>query len=237
MNLFGGDWNEWKLALMAPRSLSGRVVALALVLVVLVLAFRSLRGEQPRRRWLLLGLRTVGILATLLLFFQPTIRLRAVSRMPNHIAVVVDASESMRLAEEGGGEHRAERAAAHLRAESVALQKWRTDHKVEFYTFGDRLQSSTWDSVTHPDVASLRADSTRIREALSAVRQRYEGRDLAGVVRRSTPWPSASPDCATLRSPGCLPTSLPLHAPPSRSRPACKSSAPSPPAGAVVTCP
>jgi uncharacterized protein with von Willebrand factor type A (vWA) domain len=36
--------------------------------------------------------------------------------------------------------------------------------------------------VTHPDVASLRADSTRIREALSAVRQRYEGRDLAGVV-------------------------------------------------------
>jgi hypothetical protein len=115
MNLFGGDWNEWKLALMAPRSLSGRVVALALVLVVLVLAFRALRGEQPRRRWLLLGLRTVGILATLLLFFQPTIRLRAVSRMPNHIAVVVDASESMRLAEEGGGEHRAERAAAHLR--------------------------------------------------------------------------------------------------------------------------
>ena len=75
---------------MAPRSLSGRVVALALVLVVLVLAFRALRGEQPRRRWLLLGLRTVGILATLLLFFQPTIRLRAVSRMPNHIAVVMD---------------------------------------------------------------------------------------------------------------------------------------------------
>ena len=103
MNLFGGDWNEWKLALMAPRSLSGRVVALALVLVVLVLAFRALRGEQPRRRWLLLGLRTVGILATLLLFFQPTIRLRAVSRMPNHIAVTSGGHE--RRERVGQGEH------------------------------------------------------------------------------------------------------------------------------------
>ncbi len=182
MNLLGGDWNEWKLALMAPRSLSGRVVALAIVVVVLGLAFRALRGEQPRRRLLLLSLRAIGILATLFLFFQPTIRLRNVSRMPNHIAVVVDASESMRLAEEGGGETRAGRAAAHLRGETTTLQKWRTDHKVEFFTFGDRLQSSTWDSITHPDVNSLRADSTRIREALSAVRQRFEGRDLAGVV-------------------------------------------------------
>ena len=56
MNLLGGDWNEWKLALMAPRSLSGRVVALAIVVVVLGLAFRALRGEQPRRRLLLLSL-------------------------------------------------------------------------------------------------------------------------------------------------------------------------------------
>ena len=182
MNLLGGDWNEWKLALLAPRSLSGRVVALAIVVVVLGLAFRALRGEQPRRRLLLLSLRAMGILATLFLFFQPTIRLRNVSRMPNHIAVIVDASESMRLAEEGGGETRAGRAAAHLRAEATTIHKWRTDHKVEFFTFGDRLQSSTWDSVTHPDVNSLRADSTRIREALSAVRQRFEGRDLAGVI-------------------------------------------------------
>lgn len=182
MSLFGGDWNEWKLVLLAPRSLSGRAVAVLMVLVVLGLAFRALRGEQPHRRRLLLGLRFVGILATLLLFFQPTIRLRNVSRMPNHIAVLVDASESMRLAEEGGGETRQGRAASFLRAESSTLQKWRSDHKVEFFTFGDRLQSATWDSVTHPDAASLHADSTRIREALSAVRQRYEGRDLAGVV-------------------------------------------------------
>jgi len=182
MSLFGGEWNEWKLALMAPRSLSGRVVALGIVVMVLGLALRALRGERSRRRWLLLSLRLIGILATLLLFFQPTIRLRNVSRMPNQIAVLVDASESMRLAEEGGGETRAARAATHLKGQATAIQSWRSDHKVEFFAFGDRLQSATWDSVTHPDVSTLRADATRIREALSAVRQRYEGRDLAGVV-------------------------------------------------------
>ncbi|HNK44737.1 MAG TPA: hypothetical protein PKL17_08140 [Pseudomonadota bacterium] len=182
MNLLGGDWNEWKLTLLAPRSLSGRIVALLIVVVVLGLAVRALRGEQPRRRLLLLSLRTVGLLATLLLFFQPTIRLRNVSLQPNHIAVLVDSSESMRLAEEGGGETRAARAANHLRSQLGALGQWQKDHKVEFYSFGERLQSATWDSVTHPDPANLRADATRIREALSAVRQRYEGRDLAGVV-------------------------------------------------------
>ena len=45
MNLFSGDWNEWKLVLLAPRSLSGRFVALAIVVVLFVFVI-MLIGSQ-----------------------------------------------------------------------------------------------------------------------------------------------------------------------------------------------
>lgn len=182
MNLFSGDWNEWKLVLLAPRSLSGRFVALAIVVVLFVFAARALVGEMPGRRRVLLGLRLVGVLATLVLFFEPALRLRNVSRMPNHIAVLMDTSASMGFSDDGSGKTRAVRAAEMLRAQSLAVESWQKEHKVEFFTFGDRLQPTTWEAITDPDVTQPRPDSTRIREALSVVRQRYDGRDLAGVV-------------------------------------------------------
>ena len=182
MNLLGGSWNDWKLLLLAPRSLSGRLVALSLCAVMLFLATRVLARELPGRRRLLLFLRAVGLLCTLVLFFEPTLRLRSVSKMPNHIAVLVDESESMRLSENGSGKTRAEAAASMLRQNADVFEEWQKEHRIEFFSFGDRLQASTWDGVTQVDLSQPRADSTRIREALAAVRQRYEGRDLAGVL-------------------------------------------------------
>jgi uncharacterized membrane protein len=184
LGLLHSEWNEWRIVLQVPLGWQMRMIGVALALFTLLLAFRALRSETPRRRRLLLTLRTIGVLMVLMLFFQPALKLRNVTRLPNHIAVLVDVSESMGLAEQGSGETRAARAAALLLREQPELQRWQAQHKIDYYTFGDRLQPATAESLT--DVAHgghpSHADATRVREALAAVRQRYEGRDLAGVV-------------------------------------------------------
>ena len=185
--LVGSDWNEWRVVSMAPFGWPGRIFGLCAAALIFFMAWRALRAETPRRRYLLLGLRTGGLLAALVLVFQPALKLRNVTRMPNHVAVVVDTSESMGLAEQdgpGGGkpETRAARAAALLRREQATIEGWRESHKVDFFTFGDRLQAASESQLTRPGGTPSRDSATRIREALAAVRQRYDGRDLAGIV-------------------------------------------------------
>ncbi len=182
LDLLGSEWNEWRIVLMVPLGWPARIVALAVALLSLLLAWRALRRDTRRRRRMLLALRAGGVLAVLFLFFQPALKLRNVTRLPNHIAVLVDTSESMSLAEQGSGETRAARAAALLSREQPELLRWQGQHKIDFYTFGDRLQPATAESLTRPGGHPSHADATRVREALAAVRQRYEGRDLAGVV-------------------------------------------------------
>ena len=182
ISLFGGDFNEWRLTLMAPMGWPGRALVLIAAALILILAYRALRGDTRRRRGLLLGLRAGGLLAVLVLVFQPALQLRNVTRQPNHIAVLVDTSESMRVSERGDGETRASRVAALLSRDRGVITGWQEQHKIDFFTFGDRVQPSTLEAVTKSGGPEARADATRIRDALAAVRQRYEGRDLAGVV-------------------------------------------------------
>ncbi len=182
LGLLGSEWNEWRIVLMVPLGWPGRIVALAMAAFTLFLAWRALRGDTKRRRRLLLALRAGGVLAVLALFFQPALKLRNVTRLPNHIAVLVDTSESMSLAEQGSGETRAARVAALLGHEQPEITSWLGQHKIDYFTFGDRLQPATSESLLRSGGHPSHADATRVREALAAVRQRYEGRDLAGVV-------------------------------------------------------
>src|SRR5205814_9090912 len=116
------------------------------------------------------------------LFFEPAVRMENVTRVPNHVAVLVDASESMRLSERPGEPSRAERAARIVRASKAELERLRGEHRLDFFTFGDRLSPATEDTLVAPGGAAPRAEATRLREALGSLRARYEGRDLAGVV-------------------------------------------------------
>lgn len=177
-----GDFNEWRLTLMAPLGWPGRVLAILAAVFILIFAYRALRGDTRRRRGLLLGLRAGGLAAVLVLVLQPALQLRNVTRLPNHIAVLVDTSESMRVSERGDGESRSARVAALLSRDRGVIARWQEQHKIDVFTFGDRLQPATLESVTRSGGHEARADATRIRDALASVRQRYEGRDLAGVV-------------------------------------------------------
>jgi uncharacterized membrane protein len=171
----------WVLVSLAPWGRGVAIAAVAVTLVALWLAWRASAGDRLSRRLTLIFLRFGAAIAALVLFFQPALRRENLSHVPNHVAVLVDESESMRLSEDGKGPSRAERARNWLNAEQAALAKLAPGHKLDFYGFSSALQPTTL-----PSLLSTRTpptgDATRLREALAQVRSRYEGRDLGGVL-------------------------------------------------------
>jgi hypothetical protein len=176
--------NEWLIVTLSPFGRIGALVAGLVAVAIVWLSWRAVRDEPRRgRRAALLLLRFGAVDAALVLFLQPAIRYQSVTRVPNHVAVLVDASDSMRIAEEAGKESRRARIRRWLAEARPALDKLRERHKLDFYTFGERLAPTTYEALladAPPDAPG--EEATDLRGALAAVRARYEGRDLAGVL-------------------------------------------------------
>jgi len=182
--LLGADptqYNDVRLVMHAPWGRLAIVLGVLAAALALGLAAWGYRRLKPWRRIALITLRTLAIAASLVLFFQPAFQLRWVERLPNHIAILVDQSRSMAVAETQGHETRAARAAAWLRQQSDALERTRKDRRTDFYTFGEALVPAAEADLAAESHAPD-GDATKLREALTALRQRYAGRDLGGVV-------------------------------------------------------
>jgi uncharacterized membrane protein len=132
------------------------------------------RTLAPSRRAVLVTIRFV-ILLTLVVFL-----LRPVARGPDAdsrdavVAVLVDTSRSMSLEDAAGGGRRIERARRILGDRLLPVIESQFD--VEVLGFGDSLAPAS------PDTLSATARRSDIEGALAAVRERYRGRALAGVV-------------------------------------------------------
>ncbi|HVZ73107.1 MAG TPA: glutamine amidotransferase [Polyangia bacterium] len=176
-----GAFNDWQITLGAGAHLGRGGVVLLIVIAGLAVGVSALSLIEERfgRGWLLLLLRTAGILACLATALQPTLERRQVVRVPNHVAVVVDASRSMDVRPPDGGPSRAERAAKILKGAAPQLAEWeREGHGVDLYSFGEALAPATAASLA----AAPTGDATRLGEALGDLRARYAGRDLGAVV-------------------------------------------------------
>jgi len=173
------EFNEHRWVLLAPRRHRGLWLGGAAVLAIAVLAWRATRGSGPVRRAAMIGLRVAAALVALTVFLQPAVELRQVAREPNRVAIVVDDSRSMALVDAPKGPSRTARVRALLDASTEALDAWRQHHQLDVYTFSDALAASSLDGVAR---TKPRGQATLIRKALEAVRTRYDGRDLAGVV-------------------------------------------------------
>lgn len=175
------QFNEWRWVMMAPWGRTGIWLGVALAAATIALAVRgSARERRPWRRALLVMLRAGGAAAALVLFLEPALELRHVTREPNHIAVLVDDSRSMALAEQKQGPTRLERAARLLSASANTFTRWRKEHHVDFFTFSDSVLPAAEDDLARE--VKPRADATQLREALEGIRARYDGHDLAGIV-------------------------------------------------------
>jgi hypothetical protein len=175
------SFNEWRWVLLGPWGVFGLVAgALTTAGIVVFSVLGTSRERRPWRRGLLVGLRSGAALACLVVFLQPALELRHVTREPNHVAILVDDSRSMALREQKGGPTRAERAAEIIAGSEAAFAAWRKQHVLDFYAFSDGLEPSSLAAAR--DSLPPSADATRLREALATLRGRYDEGDLAGVI-------------------------------------------------------
>lgn len=173
-------FSDWRVAL--GGHLSSRMVWLLVACAVLTIAISAIalwRGARPQRRWTLLALRAGAVAACLMVALEPTLELRRITRVPNHVAVLTDVSRSMTVSPPQGGGSRHDRMMKILDGSSGQMDQWRSfGHRLDLYSFGEGLAPAS--------LASLRAaspvDATRIGEALTDLQGRYAGRDLGGVV-------------------------------------------------------
>lgn len=179
-SMASSTFEDSKLVLLSSWGTTGLVLALVVAALALGLsAWGTWRGGRSvPARLLLVGLRALSVAAVLLLVLQPAIQIRNVTRVPNHVAILVDASRSMKVRERAGDPTRFQRAVAVIRRSERRLRRWREQRNVQVLGFGAEVEASGG------RIESLRPDqpATKTRAALARVVQLYGNQDLAAVV-------------------------------------------------------
>lgn len=167
--VFEMGWSEWVLALV-----------LLAAIAVLLLGYVNVRRASPSRKLLLLSLRTGAVLLALLIFLEPAIRRREVTRIRNTVPVLVDASASMALHDRPGQPSRAEQVAGWLAGQDEELQRLAVEHQLHFYTFGEELRTADSKGLARQPPATEQA--TLLLEALEQAARRSKSEDLGGFI-------------------------------------------------------
>src|SRR5690348_11863183 len=103
------DFNEYRWVFLSPWGRMGLWLGVTAVLAIAALSWRASRGMAAWRRALLISLRGAAAMTAMIVFLEPAVELRQVAREPNRIAVLIDDSKSMSLAEDARGPTRIER--------------------------------------------------------------------------------------------------------------------------------
>jgi uncharacterized membrane protein len=145
---------------------------LAAAVLVAWLAYRRVPIDAPRRR-ILSALRLATLLWIAVCLMRPTIRATGVAARDAVVPILVDGSRSMGLADADGA-RRIDRARELVAAGLLPALSPR--FHAELLRFGDRLAPVEASALSATD------RRTGLGDALRAVRDRYRGRAIAGIV-------------------------------------------------------
>jgi uncharacterized membrane protein len=158
---------------------TGSYVAAVLVLAgaaLAVMAYRSGKG-RPRDRMALAGIR-IAILAVLLVcLFRPLLVVKAAVPQQNFLAVLLDDSRSMQIADVEGQPR-----ADYLKAEFGAPDRGVLQALADRFTVRTFRFSNTPTRTTQESDLTFTGSQSRLGAALSGVRQELAGLPVAGLV-------------------------------------------------------
>ena len=154
---------------LPPWALAAVVAA---AVAVAWLAYRQVPIDAPRRRMLSV-LRLATLLWIVVCLMRPTIRATGVAARDAVVPILVDSSRSMGLADADGA-RRIDRARDLVAGDLLPALSPR--FHTELLRFGDRVAPA------EPSSLSATDRRTSLADALAAVRDRYRGRAIAGIV-------------------------------------------------------
>lgn len=156
------------------------------------LAYRHVPIVAPRRR-VLSALRCATLLWLVICLMRPTVRDTRAAARDAVVPILVDSSRSMGLADADGA-RRIDRARALV--ERDLLPSLQPAFHTEVLRFGDRVAPT--------DASNLSATDrrTNLGAALQAVRDRYRGRAIAGIVLLTDGGDNGGVDAATIAAAG-----------------------------------
>ncbi len=162
--VFAGSWPTWLLFAV--------ILAAAAILGLVIWRKRSRAGNWTRGL-LIWGLQTAFIAVLLLMLWQPALSVSTLKPQQNIVAVVVDDSKSMAIAEGGGT--RKEQAVRAL--DGGLLQSLRDRFQVRVYRLGD-----TVDRIEKTEQLKAGAAATRIGDGLKQVVAESASLPLGAIV-------------------------------------------------------
>lgn len=179
------------------------LVVLAAAAVGLFLSYRRKHSMSVGLRWLAASLKWCGFALLLGFILQPN-SVRKFSRPgTNHWAILLDTSRSMTLRDQIEGNSRASRLTELMTPDPIGWQQaLAKDFVVDTYTFDTRLRQPKPDSVL-----SFDGPGSALGGALENLRDRYQGRPLAGILVITDGSPT---DSTTLAATSGLPPTFPL---------------------------
>lgn len=159
------------------------IIIALMIITTLWLSWQNVKRLSSKRRLTLIGLRVIALGMFFILFLQPAARLEDISKVKNHVAVILDSSRSMALPDrEGSAEpSRRSRAQEALIKASPTLEAWkRDDHQLDYFSLDGHL-------MPHRDQGALlkrpaRGAETSLINGLNELSTRIPPRELAAVI-------------------------------------------------------
>lgn len=174
-----GDFNAAHFVLLSGYNLVWIVIAGIMTAGVIWLAWHNGRELARKRRWTLLGLRIMAVVILFAIFLQPGVRLENVTRVRNHVTVLIDSSRSMTLPGQQAfdGATRIEDVKAMLADQASVIDGWRVDHQVDFFAVSDQARP-----IVDPQGLEANGDATRLLSGLEDIAARFRPEELAAVI-------------------------------------------------------
>ena len=181
LEYFGIDtsgFDRWGLALAGADNYFIWVFAAVALCAGIFWTASSVRDVSSRpRRYLLIFLQTIALLAVILILLQPSIRLDKVAKIKNRATVLLDVSSSMGLSSGDEEKTRADQALDFIKSNNKYFNELEKDYVVSYFGFDTELR----DLPKRPEELFPIGDGTDIISALSQVSS--EGSTpLAGVI-------------------------------------------------------
>lgn len=153
-------------------------VVVALAILATFATYRLVRGRSStaRRKFVLAVLRTATLTLLLFCLFRPVLVIKAAVAQQNFLAVLVDDSRSMQIADWNGA-RRAEFVKREFVERGPVLQALADRFVIRTFRF-----SSVANRVNSPTDLSFNGSQTRLGTALDGARQELAGLPLAGIV-------------------------------------------------------